>query len=67
MKKMLLLATIAIPLLVFAEEKAIGYLGVTTEALSQAMITALDVEHGSLSKRSLKNHPRTRQVWKKVM
>lgn len=48
MKKILLLAAIAIPFLVFAEKKAIGHLGVTTEALNQAMITALDVEHGVL-------------------
>jgi len=57
MKKILLLAAIAIPLLVFAEEKTAGYLGVTTEALSQAMITALDVEHGVLLKEVVEKSP----------
>jgi len=57
MKKILLLAAIAIPLLVFAEEETVGYLGVTTEALSQAMITALDVEHGVLIKEVVEKSP----------
>lgn len=57
MKKILLLAAIAIPLLVFAEEETSGYLGVTTEALSQAMITALDVEHGVLIKEVVEKSP----------
>ena len=57
MKKILLLAAVAIPLLVFAEEKAIGYLGVTTEALTQAMTTALDVEHGVLIKEVVEKSP----------
>ena len=57
MKKILLLAAIGIPLLVFAKEEAIGYLGVTTEALSQAMITALDVEHGVLIKEVVEKSP----------
>jgi len=57
MKKILLLTAIAIPLLVFAEEETIGYLGVTTEALSQAMKTALDVEHGVLIKEVAEKSP----------
>ena len=57
MKKILLLAAIAIPLLVFAKEETVGYLGVTTEALSQAMITALDVEHGVLIKEVVEKSP----------
>ncbi len=57
MKKILLWAAIAIPLLVFAEEETIGYLGVTTEELSEAMMTALDLEHGLLIKDVVENSP----------
>lgn len=65
MKKILLLAAIAIPLLVFAKEETVGYLGVTTEALSQAMITALDVEHGVLIKEVVEKSPAEKAGLKK--
>ena len=65
MKKILLLAAIAIPLLVFAKEETIGYLGVTTEALSEAMKTALDVEHGVLIKEIAEKSPAEKAGLKK--
>jgi C-terminal processing protease CtpA/Prc len=57
MKKILILAAIALPLLVFAEEETIGYLGVITEELSETMMTALDVENGLLIKDVVENSP----------
>jgi len=47
MKKILIIA-IAIPLLLFAKEETIGYLGVGIAELSEAMKMALDIEHGIL-------------------
>ena len=47
MKKMLIVA-LAIPLLLFAKGEAMGYLGVGVTELSEAMKTAIDIEHGIL-------------------
>lgn len=58
MKKILILAMLALPLLVFAEEEeTIGYLGVITEELSETMMKALDVENGLLVKDVVENSP----------
>ena len=57
MKKLFILAAIALPLLVFAEEETIGYLGVITEELSETMMKALDVEYGLLIKDVVENAP----------
>ena len=57
MKKILILAAIALPLMVFAEEETIGYLGVITEELSETMMTALDVENGLLIKDVVEKSP----------
>lgn len=48
MKKALILAILALPLLLQAEEKMGGYLGVYTEELTDAMRTALNVKSGVL-------------------
>ncbi len=47
MKKTLIFA-LAIPLLLFAKEENMGYLGVGVTELSEAMKTAIDIEHGIL-------------------
>jgi len=47
-KKALIIAILALPLLVLAEGKMGGYLGVSTEELSDAMRTALRVKSGVL-------------------
>ncbi len=39
---------IALPIFLFADEEPAGYLGVSTQRLSDAMKIALDVEHGVL-------------------
>jgi len=57
MKKIFILAVMALPLLVFAEEETIGYLGVITEELSETMMKALDVENGLLIKDIVENSP----------
>ncbi len=46
--KKILIATLAIPLLFFAKGEAMGYLGVGVTELSEAMKTAVDIEHGIL-------------------
>jgi len=56
MKKILLIALI-LPLFMFAEEKTVGYLGVSTEDLSEAMKTAVGLEHGLLVTRVHKDTP----------
>jgi len=57
MKKMLLIAIIALPLLVFAEKEPVGYLGVSTSELDEAMKTALDLEHGVLVEKVYEDSP----------
>ncbi len=47
MKRILIIA-IAVPLLLFAKEETIGYLGVGIANLSEAMKIALDIEYGIL-------------------
>lgn len=46
MKKIALLIILCFPLLIFAEEKVVGYLGISGKALNEAMKTALDLECG---------------------
>jgi C-terminal processing protease CtpA/Prc len=57
MKKMLLIAIIALPLLVFAEKEPVGYLGVSTTELNEAMKTALDLEYGVLVEKVHEDSP----------
>lgn len=57
MRKILLIAAIAVPLLMFAEEKTVGYLGVSTENLSEAMKIALDLDYGLLVKKVHEDSP----------
>ena len=46
MKKLLVIAVALIPLLMFAEVETIGWFGILSEPLSDAMKTALDIDHG---------------------
>ena len=48
MKKLLAIIVIALPIFLFADEETVGYLGVSTQRLSDAMKKALDVEQGVL-------------------
>lgn len=54
---MLLIAIIALPLLVFAENEPVGYLGVSTSELDEAMKTALDLEYGVLVEKVYEDSP----------
>ncbi len=57
MKRMLLIAIIALPLLVFAEKESVGYFGVSTTELNEAMKTALDLEYGVIVEKVHKDSP----------
>jgi C-terminal processing protease CtpA/Prc len=57
MKKVLVLIAILLPLLVFAEEEVVGYLGISGKTLSKAMKTALDLEYGVLVEKVFENSP----------
>jgi C-terminal processing protease CtpA/Prc len=57
MRKALIIAILALPLLVLAEEKMGGYLGVYTEELSDAMKTALNVKSGILVSKVQEDSP----------
>jgi membrane-associated protease RseP (regulator of RpoE activity) len=57
MKKILLLAALTFPLVAFAAEEMVGYLGVTTKNLSEAMEIALGVEHGVLVEKVSEDSP----------
>lgn len=57
MKKIIILAAIALPLLVFAEEERIGYLGVIIEELSETMMKALNVDYGLVIKDVVEKSP----------
>lgn len=48
MKKLLCMVTMILPMLLFAGDEMIGYLGVNTEDLSPAMKIALDIDNGVL-------------------
>jgi serine protease Do len=48
MKNMLLIMAIILPISLYAGEEMIGYLGIGTQDLTDAMRIALDVEHGLL-------------------
>ena len=60
MRKVLIIAILALPLLVLAEEKMGGYLGVYTEELSDAMRTALNVKSGVLVSKVQEDSPAER-------
>ncbi len=57
MKKVLMLVAIALPLIMFAEEHTIGYLGVSGSGLSEEMKIALDLEYGVLIKKVSEDSP----------
>ncbi len=57
MRKILLVAALILPLVAFAAEEMVGYLGVTTKNLSEAMEIALGVEHGVLVERVSEDSP----------
>lgn len=48
MKKLFPAIVMLLPLILFAEQTTIGYLGVLSEPVSETMLTALDLEHGVL-------------------
>jgi membrane-associated protease RseP (regulator of RpoE activity) len=48
MKRLLAVMVIALPIFLFADEETVGYLGVSTQRLSDAMKIALDMEQGVL-------------------
>jgi serine protease Do len=48
MKKLLPVFIMFMPLLLFAEQTTIGYLGVLSEPISETMLKTLDLEHGVL-------------------
>jgi C-terminal processing protease CtpA/Prc len=48
MKRLLAIIVIALPIFLFADEETVGYLGVSTHRLSDAMKIALDVKQGVL-------------------
>ena len=57
MKKAFILAVIALPLIMFAEEQTIGYLGVSGSDLSEEIKIALDLEYGVLVKKVSEDSP----------
>jgi len=46
MKKLLVITALLIPLFMFAEVETIGYFGILSEPLNDAMKAALDLDHG---------------------
>ena len=48
MRNIIILAALIVPLISSAEETSVGYLGVSTEELSDAMKKAFDIEQGLL-------------------
>lgn len=56
-KKLLVLTVMLIPLFVFAEVETIGYFGILSEPLSDAMKTALDLEYGVIITRVYEDTP----------
>jgi C-terminal processing protease CtpA/Prc len=57
MKKLLALTLILFPLLIFAEEGVIGYLGISGRGLNEAMQTALGLEYGVLVEKVYEDSP----------
>lgn len=51
MKAIYAVMIIALPILSFGSQETIGYLGVSTQRLSQAMSVALGIDHGTLVER----------------
>jgi predicted metalloprotease with PDZ domain len=51
MKRFYAIMIIALPLLSFGSQETIGYLGVSTQRLSEAMSVALGIDHGTLVER----------------
>lgn len=48
MRKILGIMLLILPLMLFGDRETIGYLGVSTQGLSDAMKIALDIDHGVL-------------------
>jgi C-terminal processing protease CtpA/Prc len=57
MKKIMALVAMLIPLFMFAEQKTIGYFGILSEPINEAMMAALDIEHGVLITKVYENTP----------
>ncbi len=57
MKTMILLMTLFIPLSMHGDEDMVGYLGLSTQNLSEAMKVAFDVEYGLLVDRIYEGSP----------
>jgi C-terminal processing protease CtpA/Prc len=48
MKNMLIIMVFIVPLSLYGDQEMIGYMGVVTQELTEAMMIALDVDHGLL-------------------
>lgn len=48
MKNMLIMLVFFVPLSLYGDQEMIGYMGVVTQELTEAMMIALDVDHGLL-------------------
>jgi C-terminal processing protease CtpA/Prc len=57
MKRLLIIAACALPLLTFAAEETIGYLGVSASELTEAVQIALDLDHGVIVNKVYKGSP----------
>jgi C-terminal processing protease CtpA/Prc len=57
MKKVLLIVALILPALIFAKEDVVGYLGVVTKSLDEAMKTALNLDHGVLVDKVMEDSP----------
>ncbi|KPJ71130.1 hypothetical protein AMJ52_09020 [candidate division TA06 bacterium DG_78] len=57
MKKLLALTIILLPLMIFAEEAVVGYLGISGRGLNEAMQTALGLEYGVLVEKVYEDSP----------
>ena len=57
MKTITAVTVLVLPLLLFGGQETIGYLGVSTRGLSEAMRIALDIDHGVLVERVHEDSP----------
>ena len=57
MKKIVAFAVMLIPLFIFAEQETIGYFGILSEPINEAMMAALDIEYGVLVTKVYDNTP----------
>jgi serine protease Do len=57
MKKLVALTIILLPLIAFAEETVVGYLGISGRGLNEAMQTALNLDYGVLVEKVYEDSP----------